>query len=71
MEARLAARRSPAGIIVLLFAVAAAMLLSATLGYVLKPVAVTTAPTHYVVLPAVQTSSGQPDCIQIGSRQAC
>ncbi len=71
MQARLAFRRSPLFPLFLVFVLAVALLVGGTVGYLVKPASIVSGPTHYVVVPASQTTSGQPDCIQIGSRIAC
>ena len=50
MQARLEIRRSPITAILVLFALAATLLLGGSLGYVLKPVSVVNTPARVVVV---------------------
>ena len=74
MQAQLVIRRSPSTIILLLFAMAATLLVGGSLGYVLKPATVLNVPARVVVvhdesgLYSVGGSAAVPEpCVWIGN----
>ncbi len=60
-----------AGLIV--FALAAALLLGGALGYTIKPSLVTSGPARVIVVPSTQLGSSDADnnCVIVGKHKAC
>ena len=72
MRARLRFNRFPALLFSLIFALAAAMLLGGTLGYVLKPSTRVPGRTQVLVIHDNVDSSPRPDaCLWMSGHKAC
>ena len=72
MRARLQFNRFPAFLFSLIFALAAAMLLGGTLGYVLKPATRVPGRTQVLVIHDNVDSSPRPDgCLRIHGHKVC
>lgn len=73
MQARLESNRFPSALVAILFALAVALLLGGTLGYMLKPATVVSGPAHVIVAPASQSSGASTDapCVFIDHHKAC
>jgi hypothetical protein len=71
MQARIQARRSPAIVLVFVFVLVAAMLLSATAGYLLRPVSTVAGPTRFIVVTTTQASPSQPGCVVVDGHKGC
>jgi hypothetical protein len=69
MEARLMARRSPA--IALVFALAVAMLIGATIGYLMKPISTVGGPARPIVVTTTPPSSRSDACIFVSGHKGC
>jgi hypothetical protein len=61
MQATLKSNRFPSILVAILFALAVALVLGGTAGYLLKPATFVSGPTHVIVLPASQPGSATTD----------
>jgi hypothetical protein len=73
MQARLEIKRFPSTLLVIVFALVAALLLGGALGYTLKPISATSGSGHVIVVPNVQAanSSANDSCVFFGQHKAC
>jgi len=73
MQARLDIRRFPSTLLIIVFALVAALVLGGALGYTLKPTSVTSGPQRVIVVPNDQL--GKPSiidsCVFVGKNKAC
>jgi hypothetical protein len=74
MQARLEIRRFPATFVAFVLALAAALLIGGSMGYVLKPTTTVSGPTHTVVISSGQldnTGGSWDNCDLINYRNGC
>ena len=74
MQARLEIKRFPSMLVAFILVLAATLLLGGTLGYVLKPAAVVSGPSHVITVPASQPeglNAGDNTCVFINDHKAC
>lgn len=73
MQARLEIRRFPSTLLVIVFALVAALVLGGALGYTLKPTSVTSGPPRVIVVHGDQlgTPSLTDNCIFVGKHKEC
>jgi len=74
MQARLEIRRFPATVVAILLALAAALLLGGSLGYVLKPATTVSGPARTIVVTSGQLSDASATadaCARINHRNVC
>jgi hypothetical protein len=72
LEAQLTLRRNPVMVVVFLVAIAVALLLGGTAGYLVKPTSVTAGPGRLVIVSGyVQASPNADECIWINQHKGC
>ncbi len=70
MQARLEVRRFPMALIAIVFAVTAALVLGAALGYTLKGANVAAGPARFVVVQPT-SEAGADACLRVDSHKGC
>ncbi|HVS48348.1 MAG TPA: hypothetical protein VHJ99_05550 [Candidatus Dormibacteraeota bacterium] len=73
MQARLQIKRFPSTLLMIVFALAAALVLGGALGYTFKPTSLTSGSGHVIAAPNVQAvnSSANDSCVFVGKHKAC
>ena len=73
MQARLEIRRFPSTLLVIVFALVAALVIGGALGYTLKPTSVTSGPPRVIVVPTDQLDnpSVSDSCVFVGTHKEC
>jgi hypothetical protein len=73
MQARLEIKRFPSTLMLIVFALVAALVLGGALVYTLKPTSPTSSSGHVIAAPNVQAvnSSANDSCVFVGKHKAC
>lgn len=73
MQTRLEIRRFPSTLLVIVFALVAALVLGGALGYTLKPTSVTSGPSRVIVVPsdALSNPNVTDSCVFVGKHKEC